>query len=88
MKTVPRDLFNMGDQSNKSNCIEQHGPNNYGELNWVREDMLVQVIEKPPFVMDKIDFDEEDFDDTLFDFDDTPFVQIIVTCFKTYFVFV
>jgi len=32
--------------------------------------MLVQVIEKPSPVMDKIDFDEEDFDDTLFDFMD------------------
>ena len=70
MKIVPRDLFNMGDQSNKSNCIEQNGPNNDGELNWVREDMLVQVIEKPPSAMDKIDFDEEDFDDTMFDFMD------------------
>jgi len=54
VKTTPRDLFNMGDQSNKSNCIEQNGPNKDGELNWVREDMLVQVIEKPLSIMIKL----------------------------------
>jgi len=58
MKTVQIDLFNMGDQSNKSNCIKQNGPNNDGELNWVREDMLGKVIEKRSSVMDKIDFDD------------------------------
>jgi len=47
MKKVPRDLFNMGDQSNQSNGTELDATNNDGELNWVRKDILVTVFEKP-----------------------------------------
>ena len=47
MKKVPRDLFNMGDQSNQSNGTELDATNNDGELNWVRKDIPVTVFEKP-----------------------------------------
>jgi len=40
----------------------------FGELNWVKEDMFVTVFRKPSNVWDKIIFDEDDIGDTSFDF--------------------
>ena len=67
MKKVPRDLFNMGDQSNG---VELNTANNDGELNWVREDMSVTIFEKPSCVRQRNIFNEDDIDETLFDFMD------------------
>ena len=62
LKKVPRDLFNMGDQSqlNTSDIDD--------EVNWVREDMLVTIAEKPCTHLEKNYSDDLDFDDTLFDY--------------------
>lgn len=70
LKKVPRDLFNMGDQTNQSTAVEVNATHNDGELNWAREDMPVTIFEKPSNVGDETISDEDDFDDTLFDFMD------------------
>jgi len=64
LKTVPRDLFNMGDQS------QLNASDNDDELNWVREDMPVTIAEKPSKHLEKNYSDDLDFDDTLFDYMD------------------
>jgi len=66
MKKVPRDYFNMGDGSNKSNATELNATNNNDELNWVREDMFVTIFDKASNVGEK-STSEDEIDDTLFD---------------------
>ncbi|KAK7328924.1 hypothetical protein VNO77_23061 [Canavalia gladiata] len=75
MEMVPRDLFNIGDQS----YLEAHdgyqsdlnASNNDNEPNWVREDIPATVIEKPLRVMSEIEYEEDsDSDNTLLDFTD------------------
>ena len=70
MKKVPRDLFNMGDQSDQSNGVELNATRNDGELNWARKDMHVIVGQKLSSVGEEITFNQDDFDETLFDFMD------------------
>jgi len=82
MKTVPRDLFNMGDQSNDtqegyhSDSFDDNqylnASSNDNELNWVREDIPATIVEKPLLVVKETeeDNDDYDFDDTLFDYMD------------------
>jgi len=70
MKKVPRDLFNMGDQSDKSNGVKLNTTINDGELNWARRDMAVTVSQKPSSAWEEIACNEDDFDETLFDFMD------------------
>ncbi|XP_004514854.1 uncharacterized protein [Cicer arietinum] len=69
MKIVPRDLFNMGDQSNATAQEEYlddpfydigniNASNNENDLNWVREDIPATIVEK---LVDVIkEFEEED----------------------------
>ncbi|KAK2363891.1 hypothetical protein QL285_088825 [Trifolium repens] len=82
MKTVPRDLFNMGDQSTVNAEEGYHNDpfddiqnlnasNNDYQPNWAREDIPATIVEKPSHVMDEVeDEDDSDLDDTLLDFMD------------------
>lgn len=58
MKTVPRDLFSMGDQSN---LTAQEAYQNDDEINWAREDMPATIIENPLDVMQEAE--NEDYSD-------------------------
>jgi len=64
LKTDPRDLFNMGNQS-QLNVVD-----NDDELNWVKEDMPATITEKPSQDLEKSSSNDHDFDDTLFDYMD------------------
>ncbi|KAJ1423659.1 Transposase-associated domain [Sesbania bispinosa] len=70
METVPRDLFNMGEQTylEAKKCLT-HPFDNDGELNWVREDIPTTVTEKPLHVMLDSEYEgDSDADETLLDF--------------------
>lgn len=64
MKTVPRDLFSLGDQSNVA-AQEAHQNDPFGdndiELSWAREDMPATIIENPLDVMQEDE--NEDYSD-------------------------
>lgn len=80
MKTVPRDLFNMGDQSNITPQEGYHNDpfddikylyvlSNDNELNWVMEDIPTTIVEKPSHVTkESEDKDDYDLDDILLNF--------------------
>lgn len=84
MKTVPRDLFNMGEQSDVmiqegylcdpfDDMRNLNAPNNDDELNWVREDIPATEVDMPSHVMHESEHGEEDDEeeDEEDDFDDT-----------------
>ncbi|GAU46340.1 hypothetical protein TSUD_401990 [Trifolium subterraneum] len=82
MKTVPRDLFNMGDQSTVNAEEGYHNDpfddiqilnasNNDNEPDWVRGDIPAIIVDKPTHVMNEVENeDDSDLDDTLLDFMD------------------